>query len=207
MALPQRKLKYTYSDYCLWDDGKRWELIDGVPYEMSPAPTRKHQEISGALLNQLYNFLKNKPCEVYAAPFDVRLNADEDDDIVVQPDIVVVCDRSKLDDKGCKGAPDLVIEILSPASMRMDSIIKPEKYRQAGVREYWMVDPKTCSVWALVMNGCFCLTNYCYAKDVFSDEEKSPEKLHFTLYYTAEAPVSVLPGCVIDLKEVFLETE
>jgi Uma2 family endonuclease len=99
-----KKHKYTYSDYYSWDDGERWELIDGVPYAMSPAPTRKHQDISGALFNQLYNFLRNKSCKVYSAPFDVRLNADEDDDTVCQPDIVVVCDESKLDDKGCAGA-------------------------------------------------------------------------------------------------------
>jgi len=84
--------KYTYADYCIWDDGERRELIDGVPYAMSPAPVRKHQDISGALFNQLYNFLENRHCKVYHAPFDVRLNADEEDDTVCQPDLVVVCE-------------------------------------------------------------------------------------------------------------------
>ena len=184
VSLPQEKYKYTYSDYCSWDDGERWELIDGVPYAMSPAPMRKHQDVGGAMFNQLYNFLKNKPCKVYHAPFDVRLNADEDDDTVCQPDIVVVCDESKLDDIGCKGSPDLVIEILSPSSLRMDRVIKLEKYRQARVREYWIVDPEMRSVEAYVLDG---------------------ERYYITGYID-EAPVNVLPGCVIDLKEVFPET-
>ena len=185
MELPQKNLKYTYSDYYSWDDGKRWELIDGVPYEMSPSQTRKHQDVSVALLNQLSNFLKDKPCKVYHSPFDVRLNPDEEDDTVVQPDIVVVCDRSKLDDKGCKGAPDLVIEILSPSTLRMDRMIKLEKYRQSGVREYWIVDPEARGVEACVLEG----------------------GRYYLTSYTDEAPVNVLPGCVIDLKEVFPETE
>jgi len=185
MSLPQKEYKYTYSDYYSWDDGERWELIDGVPYAMSPAPTRKHQHVSVALLKQLSNFLENKSCEVYHAPFDVRLNADEEDDTVCQPDIVVICDNSKLDEKGCKGAPDLVVEILSPSSLRMDRVIKLEKYRQAGVREYWIVDPETRSVEAYVLDG----------------------KRYYITVYIDEAPVSVLPGCVIDLKEVFPETE
>jgi Uma2 family endonuclease len=185
MSLPQEKLKYTYSDYCSWDDGERWELIDGVPYAMSPAPTRKHQDVLGALFNQLYNFLKNKPCKVYIAPFDVRLNADEEDDTVCQPDIVVVCDKSKLDEKGCKGAPDLAIEIVSPSSLRMDRVIKLEKYRQAGVREYWIVDPEARSVEVCVLDG----------------------GRYFLTGYIGEAPVGILPGCVIDLTEVFPETE
>ena len=185
MSLPQRNLRYTYSDYCSWDDGERWELIDGVPYAMSPSPMRKHQGVSMALSSQLYNFLKEKPCKVYHAPFDVRLNADAEDDTVCQPDIVVVCDKSKLDEKGCKGAPDLVIEILSPSSLRMDRLIKLTKYRQAGVREYWIVDPDNRGVEAYVLDG---------------------ERYYIT-GYVDEAPVTVLPGCVINLKDVFLETE
>ena len=183
MSLPQKKLKYTYSDYCSWDDGERWELIDGVPCAMSPAPTRKHQYVSGALFSQLHGFLKGKPCEVYHAPFDVRLNADENDDTVCQPDIVVVCDKFKLDEKGCKGAPDLVIEILSPSSLRMDRLIKLEKYRQAGVREYWIVDPEARGVEAYVLDS----------------------GRYYATGYIDEAPVDVLPGCVIDVKEIFPE--
>ena len=183
MSLPQKELKYTYYDYCSWDDGERWELIDGVPYAMSPAPMRKHQDVSGALFNQLYNFLKGKPCKAYHAPFDVRLNADEDDDTVCQPDIVVVCDKSKLDEKGCNGAPDLIMEILSPSSLRMDRVIKLEKYRQVGVREYWIVDPEMHSAEVYILDG----------------------GRYYAASHIDEAPVGVLPGCVIDLKEVFPE--
>ncbi|MDR1727832.1 MAG: Uma2 family endonuclease [Acidobacteriota bacterium] len=181
MPLPQRERKYTYADYCTWDDGERWELIDGVPYLMSPAPGRRHQEISGALFNQLYNFLEDKPCKIYSAPFDVRLAADGEDDTVCQPDIIVVCDKSKLDDKGCKGAPDLVIEVLSPSSTRMDVVVKFEKYREAGVREYWIVSPDERSVQAFLLDG---------------------ERYYVTVY-TDEAPVQTLAGCVIDLKKAF----
>ena len=183
MSLPQKNLKYTYSDYCSWNDGERWELIDGVAYGMSPAPMRKHQKISMALSNQLYNFLKGKPCEVYHAPFDVRLKMDGKNDTVVQPDIVVVCDKSKLDEKGCNGAPDLVIEILSPSSLHMDRLLKLEKYRESGVREYWIVDTEALGVEAYILdNGRYYLNTY-----------------------IDEAPVEVLPGCMIDLKEVFPE--
>ena len=111
--------KWTYTDYLTWPEGERWELINGVAYNMSPAPSRRHQELSGELFRQIANHLKGKQCKVYDAPFDVRLSTagNESDnyiDTVVQPDIVVVCDPSKLDERGCKGAPDIVIEISSP---------------------------------------------------------------------------------------------
>jgi len=85
--------RYTYTDYCTWDDSERWELIDGVPYTMSPAPRPGHQSISGEIHRQLANFLKGKPCKLFIAPFDVRLDVDGEDDTVVQPDLVVICDR------------------------------------------------------------------------------------------------------------------
>ncbi|MDR0311390.1 MAG: Uma2 family endonuclease, partial [Acidobacteriota bacterium] len=97
MTLPQENQRYTYADYYTWDDGERWELIEGEPYLMSPAPRQVHQEILRELLLQLATFLKGKPCKLFTAPFDVRLNADTYDDTVVQPDLLVVCDRSKLD--------------------------------------------------------------------------------------------------------------
>ena len=119
MALP-REERYTYADYLEWDEKERVELIDGAPLMMAP-PSRKHQEISGEIYRQLANFLRGKGCRVYAAPFGVRLferaeDGPEDVDTVVEPDITVVCDRDKLDDQGCKGAPDLIVEILSPPS-------------------------------------------------------------------------------------------
>ncbi|MDR0310315.1 MAG: Uma2 family endonuclease, partial [Acidobacteriota bacterium] len=115
MEALQKDERYTYADYASWDTEERYELIDGVPYLMSPAPLRKHQSILFELSGQFRNFLKGKPCKAFAAPFDVRLNADTYDDTVVQPDLVVICDKLKLDAKGCVGAPDMVIEILSPS--------------------------------------------------------------------------------------------
>ena len=143
---------YTYADYCTWNDSERWELIEGVPYMMSPAPSPIHQGISREIAGQLYNFLKGNPCKLFAAPFDVRLNADKADDTVVQPDLLVICDSSKIDDKGCAGAPDLVIEILSPSTIRLDRIIKFRLYQKAGVREYWIVDPETQSIQTCTLN-------------------------------------------------------
>jgi len=115
---PSPRLKehghFTYADYLTWPDEERWELIEGVPYSMSPTPSRMHQKVSAALFNQIFNHLKGKTCEAYSAPFDVRLPetpkvSDEQIETVVQPDIVVICNPEKLDDRGCKGAPDLVI--------------------------------------------------------------------------------------------------
>ncbi len=152
---------YTYGDYKKWADTERWELIDGVPYNMTPAPSRRHQEISGELYVQFASYLRDKPCRVYAAPFDVRLpegdEADDDISNVVQPDIAVVCDRAKLDDAGCKGSPDLIVEILSPATARKDMKEKFLLYEKRGVREYWLVDPagKTVQVFRQTDAGCF----------------------------------------------------
>lgn len=186
MPMLQENRHYTYADYCTWDDSEQWELIDGIPYAMSPAPSPRHQSISFELGRQLGNFLKGKPCKVFHAPLDVRLNADQEDDTVVQPDLVVICDRSKIDDKGCKGAPDLVMEILSPSTARHDRMVKFQKYQKAGVREYWLVDPDTNIVQA------FTLKNGLYITRMYDDTE-------------AAAPVEVLAGCTIDLREVFAE--
>ncbi len=133
-----------YRDYLEWDD--RWELINGVVYDMTPAPSRMHQKISGDLFSLIHNQLDGKPCEVYAAPFDVRLPdktgaTDNETNTVVQPDIVVICDPEKLDDRGCLGAPDLVVEILSPATAAKDLQVKRDLYEKHGVKEYWIVHP------------------------------------------------------------------
>ena len=184
-SLRQEK-RYTYADYHAWDDESRWQLIDGVPYLMS-APSRTHQRILGELFNQLYNFLDEKPCEVYIAPFDVRMNAlGDDDDDVFQPDILVVCDETKLDDKGCNGAPDMVIEIISPSSAHLDKVLKFKKYQHVGVREYWIVDPtdKTVTVF-LLENGNYIAKSYGMADTV---------------------PVHVLEGCEISLPKAFPPT-
>jgi Uma2 family endonuclease len=185
MEALQKDERYTYADYAGWDTEERYELIDGVSYLMSPAPMWKHQGISRELTVQLAVFLKGKPCEVFAAPFDVRLNADTYDDTVLQPDIVVICDRSKLSGTGCAGAPDMVIEILSPSSARHDRFIKFHLYQKAGVREYWIVDPDTKTV----------------AVHVFKDGEY----LARAYAETDDIPVHVLDGCVVSLADVFAE--
>ena len=142
-----RKLggRFTYGDYRSWSEEDRWELIDGVAYDMTPAPARIHADLSMALLKQLLAYFEGKPCKVYYAPFDVRLpegnEPDDEIETVVQPDLLVVCDDKKLDDKGCRGAPDLVIEILSPATASKDCILKRALYEKHGVREFWLVDP------------------------------------------------------------------
>jgi Uma2 family endonuclease len=146
MGLPRRDLEHhTYADYCSWPDDVRYELIDGVAYAMGPAPVRRHQGILLELARQVANVLEGSPCRPYIAPFDVRLpKADESDndvDTVVQPDLVVICDRAKLDDKGCRGAPDWVVEVLSPSTAGHDQILKRALYQRVGVREYWLVHP------------------------------------------------------------------
>ena len=138
--------KFTYKEYSTWPDDERWELLGGIAYNMSPAPNANHQRISSILHNEIYNFLKGKKCVSFAAPFDVYFpeNPNEDFysiDTIVQPDISVICDPSKIIEKGCLGAPDLIIEILSPSTSKKDQNEKFLLYEKSGVREYWIVDP------------------------------------------------------------------
>jgi len=147
MALPQpdAQTTFTYADYLSWDEG-RWELINGEVWDMTPAPARLHQKIAGDLFALLHAFFSNKDCEIYIAPFDVRLpdtdNAEDDAIVtVVQPDISVICDPDKLDDRGCIGAPDLVVEILSPSTAAKDLKVKRALYEKHGVPEYWLFHP------------------------------------------------------------------
>jgi Uma2 family endonuclease len=150
---------YTYQDYRSWPEGERIELIRGVPYAMSPAPRREHQRLVMEMSRQLANALRDAPCDVYAAPFDVKLSADEEDDrpTIVQPDITVICDPAKLTDQGVTGAPDLVIEIVSPDSGFHDRGRKFDLYRDSGVREYWIVDPdeRVVEVYQLEPDGSY----------------------------------------------------
>ena len=142
MPLPKPEQKYSYADYSTWDENERWEILDGVPY-MQAAPSRIHQEISLSLLMQFGNYLQGKPCKVYHAPFCVRLdieNNDNDIKNVVEPDITIVCDSSKLDENGCKGSPDMIVEILSPSSGKKDRVDKFNKYEKVGVKVYWVVE-------------------------------------------------------------------
>ena len=190
MALPAEKERYTLADALTWDEQDRIELIDGYPVMMAP-PSSTHQEISMELSTQLHAYLKGKKCKVYAAPFAVRLfekgeDSPEDVDTMVEPDISVVCDPEKIDKQGCKGAPDLVIEILSPSTQRHDRFTKFSLYQRAGVREYWIVDPNSRVVQSFVLeDGRYSVNEFGTAGD--------------------KMKVNVLEGCVIDLSEVFPE--
>jgi Uma2 family endonuclease len=141
--LEKEAYRYTYRDYKEWElkPRERFELIDGVAYAMS-APNTRHQRIVTTLITEFASFLKDKPCEVIVSPFDVRLfyEEDESDDTVVQPDLIVVCDPAKLGEEGCRGAPDLAVEVLSPSNSAIEMERKRLLYRDAGVREYWVVD-------------------------------------------------------------------
>lgn len=174
---------YTFEEWAELPESFRAELHDGVLVAMGE-PTRKHQEIFGEIFNQLYNFLKGKPCKVYATPFGVRLN--EKEDTVFEPDITVVCDKSKLEHRGiCHGAPDMVVEILSPSTSRIDKVYKFNKYLEAGVREYWIVDQEFDFVQVHILRDGSYITRM-YSKE-------------------SRVPVSVLEGCVINLEDVFAE--
>jgi len=185
---PIEKETFTYADYKAWElkPGERFELINGVAYAMS-APNVSHQRLQMRLSGEFYAFLKGKKCEVFAAPFDVRLFYEEDDsdDTVVQPDVIVVCDPKKLGEEGCRGAPDLVVEILSPSNMAMEMERKLLLYREAGVQEYWIVDPKDkhISIYTL-KSGEYTLQTY-RIQDI--------------------ARPSVVPGLEIPLSTIFAE--
>ena len=156
VGAPKRKAekKYSYADYLSWDDENRYEIIDGEVFDMN-APMRMHQKYVVEILIQAGNFFHNKTCEVYVAPFDVRLpkKSKKNEDIfdVVQPDISVICDPKKLDDKGCVGAPDLVVEVISPSTAGKDQIKKRALYEKNGVREFWLLHPDDKLVFVYVL--------------------------------------------------------
>jgi Uma2 family endonuclease len=180
-------MRYTYADFLEWDESERYEIMDGEAV-MLAAPDLSHQVVSRNIVAQLVDFLKGKPCQVFYAPLAVRLSprVDDSDDTVLEPDILVVCDPGKLDRRGCNGAPDFIIEILSPSTAKYDTVVKFNRYLEAGVREYWMVDPDAPTVQACVLeNGRYLVSAY---------------------GETDSVPVSVLPGCVVDLRPVFGES-
>lgn len=154
--------EYSYADYFMWKIKERVELFKGKISEMSPAPSPTHQRSLRKLYNQFYNLFLNHPCELFFAPLDVRLlnkeKSSEDKDIytVVQPDLLVVCDLTKIDDRGCVGAPDLIVEILSPGNSNKEMNIKYQLYEEAGVREYWVIHPGEKQLLIYVLeNGVF----------------------------------------------------
>ena len=190
MALPAEEMRYTFADYLTWDEADHIELIYGYPYMMS-SPSTEHQLVSGELFAQLHTYLADKKCRVIAAPYAVRLfeeasDRPEDVNTVVEPDLVVICDPSKMDRRGCKGAPDLVIEILSPSSRRHDRIVKLDLYQRAGVREYWVVNPEDRTVQVMLLKDSYLLPVEDYGREDM-------------------AKVNILEDCTIDLSKVFSE--
>ena len=183
--------RYTYADYLTWLDDKRRELIDGFIHLMS-APNELHARITSNwnYLAKIFVKKKNAKCRVYHAPFDVRLPINKeraDDKIydVVQPDICVVCDLSKIDAKGCIGAPDLIVEVLSPATLKYDWNYKFNLYERSGVKEYWIVDPRAKEV------------------NVFLLQPEGNYDLGTTYECNQKAPVHIFKGLEIDLNELF----
>ncbi|HEY1062281.1 MAG TPA: Uma2 family endonuclease [Daejeonella sp.] len=182
-------LTYSYANYLTWFFDDRVELIKGKVSKMSPAPSTLHQEISANIFSGIYNHLNGKSCKVFYAPFDVRFpkesKADKDIHTVLQPDICVICDPKKIDAKGCIGAPDIVIEILSPGNNKMELLHKYDIYEEFGVKEYWVVSPgdKTLLKYTLDIEGRY-----------------QPSKL-FTL--SEKVYSEVLPGFELDLDAVF----
>ncbi|MDR2473564.1 MAG: Uma2 family endonuclease [Tannerella sp.] len=184
--------RYSYADYLTWLDDKRRELIDGAIRMLFPAPRESHVRTSGKLHNRLFNYIDSNKgnCRVYYAPFDVRLPKNgecDDNDIytVVQPDICVVCDLSKIDERGCLGAPDMIVEIISPSTRRYDYGVKYNLYERSGIKEYWVVEPeaKNVTVFTLHENGLY-------------DDGTVYEK-------NAQIPVMCLPGLTIELQDLF----
>lgn len=191
VAEPDPSLRYTYADYLKWNFEEQLELIKGKIYKMSPAPTSLHQQISIRLAGEMYPFFKGKRCQLFAAPFDVRLPVQNRKkpsqiDTVVQPDLCVVCDEAKIDKRGCIGPPDLLVEVLSKRTGGKDKTIKLDLYEEAGVKEYWIVSPvkETVQVYVLNDNG-----NY-----------NAPQN------YEAKETIASLavPGLTINLTDIFL---
>ncbi len=141
--------RYTWDDYRAWDDGQRWELIAGRPFCMSPAPSSRHQAVVTDLSGRLSAHFQGKPCRPFVAPTDVRLSAKD----VVQPDILVVCDRTQIRETHIEGPPTLVVEILSPSSHRYDRVRKLRLYARFGIQEYWIVQPNPAVVEVLQLTG------------------------------------------------------
>ena len=186
---PDSSFTYTYADYLQWKFEERLELFRGKIFKLS-APTTRHQDISGNIFVPIALFLKMKSCKVFAAPFDVRLpvkNKKKDDEVttVVQPDLCVICDETKLDSRGCCGAPDLVVEILSPGNSKKEIRLKHELYEEAGVKEYWIVNPVEENIVVFILN----------------EEEKFSG---LKMYASGDTIQSIaVPGLNVNLTEIF----
>ena len=183
---------YTYADYLTWLDDKTRELIHGIIQKMSPAPRLVRAEVSFKISWHLGSvMMQNKcNCHVFTAPFDVRFpkqgkTADDKIDTVVQPDICVVCDESKLDERGCCGAPDMIVEILSPSTIKKDVTVKFALYEESGVKEYWIVHPKDKAI------------------TVFLLQENGKYNDGITYEWEAKVPVHIFDNHLIDLNDIF----
>jgi Uma2 family endonuclease len=184
---------YSYADYLTWRFEETVELIRGKISLMSPAPNLNHQSVSISLSGILYHYFRQQKCRLFAAPFDVRLYdrkksivASKDIYTVVQPDLCVICDKHKLDTKGCLGAPDWIIEILSKSTAQKDTQTKYQLYQEAGVKEYWLVYPYEATVSQFVLDET---TEKYQLVKMFSREDKASPFL--------------FPDLTIDLQEVF----
>ena len=193
-AIAYEVTRYSYADYLSWADDKIREIIDGIMCAFS-APFREHAAATGSLFAMAWAYIRKRKgkCKIYTAPFDVRLPLNgetEDHKIfnVVQPDIVVVCDPAKLDEKGCIGAPDLVVEVISQGTSKRDLNDKFLLYEKAGVQEYWVVYPKDKGVVVFLLqpNGKY-----------------NDGTSYQIMYGTTKVPVQTLEGLVIDLEELF----
>lgn len=187
MPLPEKNKKYTYADYLTWSEEERWEIINGVPY-LQAAPTWQHQAVLLELARQFANYLQDKSCRVFTAPFDLRIpeanEKDEETTNVVQPDIIIICDNSRLKKTGYYGVPELIIEVVSPSTGQKDKIEKFNLYEKAGVKEYWIVEPDEKVVMV------FTLEEGRYGRpQMYSEEDK--------------VKVSIFDNLVIELKPVF----
>ena len=187
-SVKKKQQRYSYADYLTWDDDRRYEIIDGEVFDMT-SPSVMHQSISMELARLFANFFENKPCRVFAAPLDVLLakNTKRDDEIftVVQPDIMVVCDPKKIEERGIVGAPDLVVEIISPSTSSKDNIIKRRVYEQAGVKEFWLVHPvdRLIRVYKLGKDGLF------EREDIYDD--------------SAQIAIAQFAGLSVDCRRLF----
>ena len=189
MLSREQKAQFSYEDYLTWDGNEKWELLYGIPYAMSPAPSRIHQEICGEMFFKIRTYLQGKSCNVYTAPFDVRLckeDASENEIInVIQPDITVICNKDILDDRGAKGVPDLVVEVVSPSSTFLDYVKKLNLYGEYGVKEYWIIDPKKRSLFVYQIDE----TGRYGAPNIYSDKD--------------HVKVGIFDKLVIELEEIF----
>ncbi|MCL2224066.1 MAG: Uma2 family endonuclease [Defluviitaleaceae bacterium] len=184
--LAEKLERYTYADYLEWGEDVKCELIDGIIYNMA-SPSARHQDVVFELGSRFKNFLRGRRCKTYLAPLDVRLNAHSFDDTIVQPDIIILCDRTKLDPKGrgIIGAPDMVVEVMSPSTAYKDRALKHKKYMDAGIKEYWIADSENNTM------EVYLLENGKYYSRHYGGNDK--------------VPVQVLPKLEIDLGEVFAE--